>query len=917
MLYEPLFRVCTTNRTLRQLHAHLLVLGYLRGTPFPSSTPEFYRLSPDQLQTTSVLSESQVLANASLYPRSSCRTGQVNKLATKLINSYAKTGDIASARLVFDTICRPDAFLNDVMMKGFVWNGCFEDAILLCDRMLVSQFEHGSFTFPSVLKACGGLHDVDKGRKVHGRIIKGGFEADCAIQTALIHMYSQCGFADGAYQVFVRMFQRDAISWGAMLLGYAHNGRYTECLEVFVQMNAAAVEVDSVTMVGIAQACAGLGCLKQGRSVHGYIVRREIVITGPLENSLLDMYGKCGDLYCACKLFNKMSKKDVYAWTMMISYYNHCLCPRDALELFVQMQQKLLPSPHSVTLVAVLQSCSQVGSLREGKSVHGFITRKGLDFEILCPGLIDMYVCCKRLSDCFKVVRCTQLKSVELCNSLITVYVRHGLPAEALALFYQMHRDNVSPDSFTLASSLAACADSSSYITGALIHSHVIKTGFQSNEFIQNSIIDMYCKSGFVDFAYTVFNGILEKSTITWNTMICGYAQNGHGIEAISLFDHMYLNSVALESVAFVSAVQACSLLGSLTKGKWIHHKLIVCGLHEDKYCQTAVLDMYAKCGDILLARQVFNNIRERSVVSWSAMISGYGMHGHVDDATSLFNEMMDSGTKPNGVTFISLLAACSHTGRVEQGQHYFDKMTKEFRLVPSSDHYACMIDLLSRAGHLDRAYAFIRKMPMEPTASTWGALLTGCHIHGRIDLVDICRENILNLEPWNSGYYVQLANLYANEREWDQFGKIRSTMKSAGLRKAPGFSVVELNSGIHKFNAGDTSHSQSKEILSFLKVLENLVHEEGKMRNMGTLIQEIEHYRDTRTHSERLAIAFGIINTKPGTTIRVIKNLRVCNECHDFTKLVTKITTRNIIMKDLNRFHHFSNGNCSCGDYW
>ncbi|KAF3775101.1 putative pentatricopeptide repeat-containing protein [Nymphaea thermarum] len=622
-------------------------------SPFGSASLSFGNQT--NFRPPSVLSESQVLANASLYPRSSCRTGQVNKLATKLINSYAKTGDIASAGLVFDTICRPDAFLNDVMMKGFVWNGCFEDAILLCDRMLFSQFEHGSFTFPSVLKACSGLHDVDKGRKVHGRIIKGGFEADCAIQTALIHMYSQCGFADSAYQVFVRMFQRDAILWGAMVLGYAHN----------------------------AQACAGLGCLKQGRSVHGYIVRREIVITGPLENSLLDMYGKCGDLYCALKLFNKMLKKDVCAWTMMISCYNRCLCPRDALELFVHMQQKLLLSPHSVTMVAVLQSCSQVESLREGKSVHGFIIRKGLDSEILCPGLIDMYVGCKRLSDCFKVVRCTQLKSVELWNSLITVYVRQGLPTEALALFYQMHRDNVSPDSFTLASSLVACADSSCYITRALIHSHVIKTGFQSNEFIQNSLIDMYCKSGFVDFAYTVFNGILEMSTITWNTMICGYAQNGHGIEAISLFDHMYLNNVALESVAFVSAVQACSLLGSLTKGKWIHHKLIVCGLHEDKYCQTAVLDMYAKCGDILLARQVFNNIRERSVVSWSAMISGYGMHGHVDDATSLSNEMMDSGAKPNGVTFMSLLAACSHTGRVEQG-------------------------------HLDRAYAFIRKMPME-----------------------------------------------------------------------------------------------------------------------------------------------------------------------------------------------------------
>ncbi|CAN6470155.1 unnamed protein product [Victoria cruziana] len=917
MLYEPFFRACTTNRTLLQLHAHLLVLGYLREAPFPGNIRELCRLPADQLQAISVSGESQALGNASRIPGTSCRTGQVDKLSTKLINSYAKTGDIASARLVFNTICRPDAFLYDVMMKGLVWNGCYEDAILLYDRMQVSQFEHGSFTFPSVLKACGGLHDVGEGRKVHGRIIKGGYETDCAIQTALVHMYVQCGFADDAYQVFVGISQRDAISWGAMVLGYAHNGRYTECLEVFVQMNAEAVGIDSVTMVGVAQACAGLGCLKQGRSVHGYIVRREIVTSGTLENSLLDMYGKCNGLDYARKLFDKISKKDVYTWTMMISCCNHCLCPRDALELFIQMQQKFLPSSHSSTLVPVLQSCSRLGNFLQGKSIHGFIVRKGLDTESLFSGLIDMYLGCKRLFDSFKVIRCIPLKSVELWNTLITLYVRRALPTEALALFYQMHRDDVSPDSFTLASSLAACADSSSYIIGSLIHGHITKTGFQSNEFIQNSLIDMYCKSGFLDVAYTIFNQILEKSAVTWNTMISGYAQNGHGVEAISLFYHMYLKNVALESVAFVSAVQACSLLGSLTKGKWIHHKLIVCGLHEDKYCQTALLDMYAKCGDILLARQVFNNISERGVVSWSAMITGYGMHGHVDDATSLFNEMMDSGTKPNEVTFMSLLAACSHSGRVEQGQHYFDKMTREFQIVPTSDHYACMVDLLSRAGHLDRAYDFIKRMPIEPNASTWGSLLTGCRIHGRMDLVDICRQKILNLEPWNSGYYVQLANLYADEGEWDQFGQIRSTMKSVGVRKPRGFSKIELNSGIHKFVAGDTSHPQSEEILSFLEVLENLVHGEAKMKNMGTLIREIEHKNDSRTHSERLAIAFGIISTKPGTAIRIIKNLRVCNDCHYFTKLVAKITTRRIVMRDLNRFHHFSNGNCSCGDYW
>ncbi|XP_058081565.1 putative pentatricopeptide repeat-containing protein At1g69350, mitochondrial [Magnolia sinica] len=884
-LYMPLFRCCSsTSRTLLQLHAYLLVTG---------------RCTHDPLA------------------------------ATKLIESYAKMGAVDSSRSVFDTFSTPDPFMWAMMIKSYVWNLFFTEAISLYHEMLSHQLHRSSFIFPSLLKAASGLHDMGIcGKKLHGRIIKSGFQSDAVVEAALLHMYGEMGSLDLARQVFDCMSVRDVVSWSSMISTFVRNGQAYEGLELFREMvNLRNVEPDYVMLLSVTQACADLGFLRLAESVHGYSVSRDIEMDGSLKNSLVAIYCNFGRLDRVEKIFQKASQMSVISWTAIISCYNQMSLFQEALGIYLQMQESGVKG-NSITMVSVLLSCGQLGCLREGRSVHGFMIRTGIDpdFNLMGVALIDMYACCRKLGYCEGVFETIKQKTVVSWNSLITVYARNGLSEKALELFVQMRIEGLFPDSFTLASSLSACRHLGISQLGCQIHGHIAKTGFQHNEYVQNSLIDMYCKCGFVDIAYGIFDKMEGKCVVTWNSMMGGLAQNGNSVEAIVLFDQMHSKGLEMDTVTFVSAIQACSHLGYLEKGRWVHHKLITYGLEKDTYVDTALTDMYAKCGDLQMARMVFDNMTKRNVVSWSVMIAGYGIHGYVDVAISLFSQMIGCGIRPNNVTFMNMLSACSHVGAVEAGQFYFDSMAQDFGIEPELEHCACMVDLLSRAGHLDSAYSFIKSMPVTPNASIWGAFLGGCRIHRKMDMIDDVGRKILALEPGNSGYYTLLSNIYAEGGRWDAYGNVKVKMKDMGLRKVPGYSTIEMKRRIYRFCVGDTSHLQTKEIYSILEDLERLAHGQGYISDRGSVLlssdpknskDEGMKENNVGSHSERLAIAFGIINTSPGTTLRISKNLRVCCDCHSFTKFVSKITNREIIMRDLNRFHHFKNGICSCGDYW
>ncbi|CAN6345089.1 unnamed protein product [Urochloa humidicola] len=414
-----------------------------------------------------------------------------------------------------------------------------------------------------------------------------------------------------------------------------------------------------------------------------------------------------------------------------------------------------------------------------------------------------------------------------------------------------------------------------------------------------------------------------NKDAVAWGAMVGGYASNGHPREALDLFFQMQTQGgITPECYTVVGALSACARLGALDLGRcavamlpnWEEEVL------DNPVLGTALIDMYAKCGSTAEAWTVFQQMRKRDIIVWNAMILGLSMTGHEKIAFAHVGQMEKSGVTLNDNTFIGLLCSCTHTGLVKDGRWYFRNMTQLYRISPRIEHYGCMVDLLSRAGLLEEAHQLIKDMPMQANAVIWGALLGGCKIHRDTDLAEHVLNQLILLEPWNSGNYVMLSNIYSNSGRWQDAAKLRLEMKARGVGKIPASSWVELDGKVHEFHVGDKSHPLSDKIYEKLDELGVEMKIMGYKPTTEVVMFDIEDEEKEHTlvhHSEKIAIAFSLLTTEPGETIRVTKNLRVCSDCHTAIKLISSITNREIIVRDNNRFHRFRDGHCSCNDYW
>jgi len=459
-------------------------------------------------------------------------------------------------------------------------------------------------------------------------------------------------------------------------------------------------------------------------------------------------------------------------------------------------------------------------------------------------------------------------------------------------------------------------------ITGG-IHALVSKIGLDGHTGVVNTMLDAYAKGGGHDLgaARKLFD-MMERDVVSWNTMIALYAQNGLSTEALGLYRKMLIvgGGVRCNAVALSAVLLACAHEGAIQTGKRIHNQVVRMGLEDDVYVGTSLVDMYSKCGKVEMAWKAFQKIKGKNILSWTAMIAGYGMHGYGQEALHVFTDMRKSGLKPNYITFISVLAACSHAGLLNEGRYWYNTMKTEFGIEPGVEHYGCMVDLLGRAGCLDEAYDLIKEMKAKPDAALWGALLSACRIYKNVELAKISAEKLFELDATNSGYYVLLSNIYAEAGMWKDVERMRVLVKTRGIEKPPGYSSVELKGKTHLFYVGDKSHPQYKEIYAYLEKLLERIQEAGYAPNTGSVLHDLdveERESMLRIHSEKLAVAFALMNSVQGSVIHVIKNLRVCTDCHAAIKIITKLTGREIIVRDIKRFHHFKDGLCSCGDYW
>eukprot|EP01018_Ginkgo_biloba_P024066 Gb_36172 [translate_table: standard] len=626
---------------------------------------------------------------------------------------------------------------------------------------------------------------------------------------------------------------------------------------------------------------------------------------------------------------------------------------KEALQTLHLMDHQYVPVDS--TYASLLKSCIHKKALPEGKLVHAHIihmSERGFNPDIVLGNtLVIMYAKCGSLGDACRVLEEMPRRNVVSWTAMIAAYISHEQDEEALTLYYQMERTGIKPNEFTFASVLPACANLTALEHGKTVHEKVIRSGFQSDMFVESALVDMYVKCGDIENARQVFDKMSQRDVVSWNAMISGYAQNGLVNEAFNLFQKMpernvvswtsmiagyarngyfeealklfrQMREVGMKpnSDTFASVLPACANLAALEQGKQMHDNIIRRGFHSDVFVESALVDMYAKCGSIGNAWHVFDKMSSRNVVSWTAMILAYAMHGHGKKALQLFEQMQHSGTKPDHVTFIGVLSACCHAGLVDDGWRYFDCMSRYYHITPVKEHYCCMVDLLGRAGKLDEAYHLINKMPIKPDAAVWGSLLGACRIHANIELGEHVAERLFELDPKNAAPFVVLSNIYAATRRWDDIERVRKMMKDRGVKKDPGCSWIEVNKQVYAFIVGDRSHPQAQKIYAKLEILSGQMKEAGYVPDTTFVPNDVEQEQKEHIityHSEKLAIAFGLINTSPGTPIRIVKNLRVCGDCHSAIKFISQIARREMVVRDASRFHHFKDGLCSCGDYW
>ncbi|XP_058190731.1 pentatricopeptide repeat-containing protein At4g37170-like [Rhododendron vialii] len=629
------------------------------------------------------------------------------------------------------------------------------------------------------------------------------------------------------------------------------------------------------------------------------------------------------------------------------------LCQQKRLKQAIETLDLVRSPPAAATYSALINLCLHLRALKEAKGVHAhmkssgfvpgvFILNRLLDLYCKCESLVDAQQLfdetCNRdlcswnimISGYAKAGRVKEARSLfdgmpERDNfswtAMVSGYVRHDQPDEALELFRVMQRyEGTKCNKFTVSSALSASTAIQALGIGKEIHCHVTRIGLDSDAVVWSSLCDMYAKCGNIDEARYIFDKTVDRDIVSWTAMIHRYFEDGRREEGFALFSDFLKSGMRPNEFTFAGVLNACAVETSEDLGKQVHGYMTRIGFNPFSFAASSLVHMYSKCGDIDNAKKVFDLMPHPDLVSWTSLINGYSQHGQPNEALQLFELLLKSGTKPDHITFVGVLSACTHAGLVDKGLEYFHSIECKHGLKHSTDHYACVIDLLSRSGRFKEAEDMIDQMPMKPDKFLWASLLGGCRIHGNLALAKRAAEALFELEPENAATYVTLANISATTGKWGEVAKIRKTMDDKEVVKKPGLSWIEIKRKVHVFVVGDLSHPRSKEINDFLGDLSKRMKEEGYVPQTENVLHDVEEEQKEQNlsyHSEKLAVAFGIIATPPGTAIKVFKNLRTCVDCHMAIKFISKIVGRKIIVRDSNRFHCFEDGRCSCKDYW
>nr|AYM00462.1 pentatricopeptide repeat protein [Salvia miltiorrhiza] len=720
---------------------------------------------------------------------------------------------------------------------------------------------------------------------------------DIVARTTMIAAYSASRSPKLARDIFEKtpLRIRDTVCYNAMITCYSHSNDGHAAIQLFNEMRRQSFGPDNFTYCSTLAALAPIATREeQCQQLHCVVLKSGCALVTSVQNALLSVYVKCAAsplvsssllFASARKLFDEMPVKDELSWTTMITGYVKNKDLDAAREVFDGMDQDL----------------------------------------------------------------------VVAWNAMISGYVQEGMVMKVFEMFRNMHSLGIKYDDFTYTNVLSACADASLFLHGKQIHAYILRTEakpprdlmvsvtnalitlywkcgqiYQARSVFDaactkdlvswNAMLSAYVSVGKIDEAKAIFIEMHEKNILSWTVMISGLAQHGLGEEALKLFNGMKSYGIEPCDYAFSGAITSCAVLAALEQGRQLHGQLIRVGFDSSLSAGNALITMYGRCGALDAAYVVFLTMPCLDHVSWNAMIAALGQHGHGEKAIELYEEMLEEHILPDRITFLTVLSACSHAGLVDQGKKYFESMTEVYGITPGEDHYARLIDLLGRSGKLTEAQNVIQAMPFEPGAQIWESLLSGCRLHGNMDLGVHAAEKLFDMIPQHDGTYILLANMFAAAGQWDNVAAVRKFMRDRGVKKEPGCSWLEVEKKVHVFLVDDAVHPEVHEVYNYLKGLGVRLRELGYVPDTKYVLHDMESEQKEHslsTHSEKLAVVYGFLKLPRHATIRIFKNLRICGDCHSAIKFMSKAEDREIIVRDGKRFHHFRDGECSCGDYW
>jgi len=842
-------------------------------------------------------------------------------VSTAILHLYGVYGLVSCSRKVFEEMPDRNVVSWTSLMVGYSDKGEPEEVIDIYKGMRGEGVGCNENSMSLVISSCGLLKDESLGRQIIGQVVKSGLESKLAVENSLISMLGSMGNVDYANYIFDQMSERDTISWNSIAAAYAQNGHIEESFRIFSLMRRFHDEVNSTTVSTLLSVLGHVDHQKWGRGIHGLVVKMGFDSVVCVCNTLLRMYAGAGRSVEANLVFKQMPTKDLISWNSLMASFVNDGRSLDALGLLCSMISSG-KSVNYVTFTSALAACFTPDFFEKGRILHGLVVVSGLFYnQIIGNALVSMYGKIGEMSESRRVLLQMPRRDVVAWNALIGGYAEDEDPDKALAAFQTMRVEGVSSNYITVVSVLSACLLPGDLLErGKPLHAYIVSAGFESDEHVKNSLITMYAKCGDLSSSQDLFNGLDNRNIITWNAMLAANAHHGHGEEVLKLVSKMRSFGVSLDQFSFSEGLSAAAKLAVLEEGQQLHGLAVKLGFEHDSFIFNAAADMYSKCGEIGEVVKMLPPSVNRSLPSWNILISALGRHGYFEEVCATFHEMLEMGIKPGHVTFVSLLTACSHGGLVDKGLAYYDMIARDFGLEPAIEHCICVIDLLGRSGRLAEAETFISKMPMKPNDLVWRSLLASCKIHGNLDRGRKAAENLSKLEPEDDSVYVLSSNMFATTGRWEDVENVRKQMGFKNIKKKQACSWVKLKDKVSSFGIGDRTHPQTMEIYAKLEDIKKLIKESGYVADTSQALQDTDEEQKEHNlwnHSERLALAYALMSTPEGSTVRIFKNLRICSDCHSVYKFVSRVIGRRIVLRDQYRFHHFERGLCSCKDYW